>query len=163
MYLFLLLFFFKGNESQYSFSWRFPRCHKDFRSLIEIVGSDPVVSLTPQDPIPWSHWHRGIRSRCFKETMNLIKTFEFFTKIFKSDPVVSVRPLDPFPRSHWNRGNQSRSLNWDRWIQTLQRLSRFCRRIRCHIQNRISPWIRAPGGIVWWKKPSVENLVTLSL
>jgi hypothetical protein len=26
-----------------------------------------------------------------------------------------------------------------------------------------SPWIRGPGGIAWWKKPRVENLVTLSL
>jgi hypothetical protein len=34
---------------------------------------------------------------------------------------------------------------------------------RNHMRNSCRPWIRAPGGIVWWKKPRVENLVTLSL
>jgi hypothetical protein len=27
----------------------------------------------------------------------------------------------------------------------------------------VIPWIRGLGGILWWKKPEVENLVTLSL
>jgi hypothetical protein len=35
--------------------------------------------------------------------------------------------------------------------------SRFSRRIRIHIRNGSSPWI------FWWKKPEVENLVSLSL
>jgi hypothetical protein len=26
------------------------------------------------------------------------------------------------------------------------------RRIRSHMRNGFSPWIRGPGGIVWWKK-----------
>jgi hypothetical protein len=108
MYLFLLWFPFKGNESQYSFLWRFLR----------------------------SIWDRGIRSRSFKETMNLIETIEFSPKNFE----VGSRGLDPFPRSHWNRG-----------IRTLKRLSRFSR-IRSHMQNGFSPCIRALRGIVWWKK-----------
>jgi hypothetical protein len=31
------------------------------------------------------------------------------------------------------------------------------------IRNGFRPWIRALGGIVCWKKPRVENLVTLPL
>jgi hypothetical protein len=31
------------------------------------------------------------------------------------------------------------------------------------MQNGFRPWIRSLEGIVWWKKPRVKNLVTLSL
>jgi hypothetical protein len=39
----------------------------------------------------------------------------------------------------------------------------YCRRILGHMQNGLSPWLRALGGVDWWKKPRVENLVQLSL
>jgi hypothetical protein len=126
MYLFLLWFPFKGNETQYSFSWRFPRCHKDSRGLIETAGFDPAVSLTLRDLIPRSHWNRGIWSRSLIE-------------IALTDPAVSLRPRNPIPRLNRNRG-----------IWTLQRLSGFSRLIRSHMQNGFSPWIRALGGNVWW-------------
>jgi hypothetical protein len=32
-----------------------------------------------------------------------------------------------------------------------------------HMRNSFRPWISALGGIVWWKKPRVENLVQLFL
>jgi hypothetical protein len=41
------------------------------------------------------------------------------------------------------------------------RKSLMSRRIRSRIQKGLSPWIRGQGIIVWWKKPEVENLVTL--
>jgi hypothetical protein len=41
--------------------------------------------------------------------------------------------------------------------------NRFSRRIRSHMRNGFRAWIRALGGIVWWKKPRVKNLVLLSL
>jgi hypothetical protein len=56
------------------------------------------------------------------------------------------------PRSHWERG-----------IRIFKRLSLITRQIRRQMRNGFSPWIRALGGIVKWKKPRVENLVTLSL
>jgi hypothetical protein len=43
------------------------------------------------------------------------------------------------------------------------RKSIISRRIQNRISKDFSPWIRGPGGIVWWKNPEVENLVTLSL
>jgi hypothetical protein len=36
-------------------------------------------------------------------------------------------------------------------------------RIRIYIRNGFSPLIRSPWRMFWWKKPRVENLVTLSL
>jgi hypothetical protein len=101
-----------------------------------------------------SQWDCGIRSR------GVIETMESFTKMFMSDPTVSLRSWKPISRSHWNRGNQSRGL-----IETAETnpvvsaesvlckwLSRITRRIRSHMQNCFSPWIRALGDIVWWKK-----------
>jgi hypothetical protein len=41
------------------------------------------------------------------------------------------------------------------------RKSIISRRIRSRIQKGFSPWIRGPGGNVRWKKPRVENLVTV--
>jgi hypothetical protein len=39
----------------------------------------------------------------------------------------------------------------------------FSRRIRGHLRKGFRPWIRALGGVDWWKKPRVENFVQLSL
>jgi hypothetical protein len=43
------------------------------------------------------------------------------------------------------------------------RRCRITSRIWRHIQQGFNPWIRGLGGIVLWKKPDVENLVTLFL
>jgi hypothetical protein len=52
---------------------------------------------------------------------------------------------------------------WHRKHYFCVRKSSISRRIRSRIQKGFSPWIRGPEGIVWWKNPKVENLVTLSL
>jgi hypothetical protein len=38
-----------------------------------------------------------------------------------------------------------------------------CNFLQSRMQNCCRAWIRALGGIVWWKKPRVKNLVLLSL
>jgi hypothetical protein len=53
--------------------------------------------------------------------------------------------------------------HWHRMHEFCVRKSIISRRIRSRIKKGFSQWIRGPGGIVWWKKPKVENLVTLSL
>jgi hypothetical protein len=52
-------------------------------------------------------------------------------------------------RCHWHRCNEFHS--------------RFSPRIRSHIQKGFKPCIRGLGGVVWWKKPEVKNLVSLQL
>jgi hypothetical protein len=42
-------------------------------------------------------------------------------------------------------------------------LKRLSRRIRSHMRNGFSPWVRALGGVDCEKKPDVDNLVTVSL
>jgi hypothetical protein len=51
-------------------------------------------------------------------------------------------------RSHWNRGIRFRGLIETAGSELCKRLSR---RKRSHMQNGFRPWIRALGGIVWWK------------
>jgi hypothetical protein len=70
-----------------------------------------------------------------------------------------MTPLNPLPLSHWDYGifNKNVKVNSRGVIDTadlklFKRLSRFSRRIRSHMWNGFSPWIRALGGIVWWKK-----------
>jgi hypothetical protein len=72
---------------------------------------------------------------------------------------VSLTPRDSIPRSHWHRGIRSRGLIETAESELCKRLSRFSLRIRSYMRNSLSPWIRALGGIVWFKKPRVENLV----
>jgi hypothetical protein len=55
-------------------------------------------------------------------------------------------------QSHWLRCDKNRRLQ-----------SRFSRRILIHIEKGFNPCIRGLGGVVWWKKPEVENLVSGSL
>jgi hypothetical protein len=55
-------------------------------------------------------------------------------------------------RCHWHRSSQNRRF-----------LSRISSRIPSHMQKGFNPCIRGLGEVVWWKKPEVENLVTLSL
>jgi hypothetical protein len=97
--------------------------------------------MRPRNRIPRSHWDRGNRSR------GLIETAEILTKIFMSDPAVSLRPRD-FWQIVYVR---SRGLIETAGSELCTRLSRFSRRKRSHMQNVFRPWIRALGGIVWWK------------
>jgi hypothetical protein len=52
-------------------------------------------------------------------------------------------------RSHWLRSDKNRRLQ-----------SHFSRRILIHIEKGFTPCIRDLGGVVWWKNPEVENLVS---
>jgi hypothetical protein len=70
----------------------------------------------------------------------------------KSDSAVSLRPRDWFPQSHWNRGIRFCGLIETAESELCKRLSQFSRRKRSHMPNGFRPWIRALGGIVWWKK-----------
>jgi hypothetical protein len=63
-----------------------------------------------------------------------------------------LRPWKPIPRSHWDRGNRFRGLIETAGSELCKWLSRFSRRKRSHMQNGFRPWVRALGGIVWWKK-----------
>jgi hypothetical protein len=55
-------------------------------------------------------------------------------------------------------------LTRDRFLsQRSQWQSRFSRRILIHIEKGFTPCLRGLGGVVWWKKPEVENLVSGSL
>jgi hypothetical protein len=84
---------------------------------------------------------------CIKGQYHEIFDPRFF---IKQSPRVLIHGLKPF--RIWLRIRREYS-NW------------FSRRKRSHMWNGSSPWIRALGGIVWWrnKKPGVENLMTLSL
>jgi hypothetical protein len=55
-------------------------------------------------------------------------------------------------RCHWHRCDKNRRIQ-----------SRFARRILIHIEKGFNPCIRGLGGVVWWKKQEVENLVSGSL
>jgi hypothetical protein len=55
-------------------------------------------------------------------------------------------------QGHWLRCDKNRrSQSW------------FSRRILIHIEKCFNPCLRGLGGVVWWKKPEVENLVSGSL
>jgi hypothetical protein len=162
-YFYFLWFTFKGNGRQYSFSWMIPRCHKGSRGLIEITRSDLAVSLTPPDPILWSHWHRGIWSSGVNDIAESASpvSLTLWNLLHKnvqvgsnglietagSDPVVSLTLWDPIPWSHIYR-----RIQWGGLIATAESelykwLSRFSRRTRSHLWNGFSPWIRALGGM----------------
>jgi hypothetical protein len=88
--------------------------------------------------IPRCQWHRWIYFRC------LIETTGSFSKNYNLQKVRSRGVIDTAES------------------KLFKRLSRFSQQIRRHMRNGFSPWIRALGGIVWWKKSEGENLVTLS-
>jgi hypothetical protein len=115
----------------------------------------------PLKGIPCSHWNRRTRSHWVNKTagfdtavsmttLNLLLRFNWDCEIFfnpphslieitRTDPAISLKPWKP--RSDWDHG-----------IWTFNRLSNLSWRIRSHMQNGFSPWIRALGGIVQWKK-----------
>jgi hypothetical protein len=151
MYLCLLLYPFKGTESQYSFLRRLPRCHK-------------VVSMTPRKP------------NFFRRSVVQKTTFLCINNVVE----ICLR----IPRSLWDcrshfRGpyetaeaalagymRQRKQLPWsllDSGSHTFPTIISIFSANSKPIRNGFSPWSRALGGIVWWKNPRVENLVTLSL
>jgi hypothetical protein len=112
---------------------RFPECSS---GVMDTAGSDPAFSLTPRDLILHYHWHHGIGSCGVNDTGWIL-----------------------LPLSHWDyrifyKNVQVRSLGIidTAEFELFERLSRFSRLIRSHMRNGFSLWMRALGGIVWWKK-----------
>jgi hypothetical protein len=88
----------------------------------------------------FSPHHKGTVSQVFLS----VKRSRGFNNTAESASVVSVRLWNLLQkcscrilRSHWDLG---------------KRLSWISRRILSHMRNSFSPWIRALGKIVWWKK-----------
>jgi hypothetical protein len=154
-----------------------PRSHWDcwnrFRGLNETAESVSAVSMRPRNRFPRSQWDRG----------NFMTSRESSQK-----PILAPIPIKGNHRKnqyickhcipivnrkrHYYRGTLTKNFRVRGLIETAESdfgdfvetsYHRFSRRIRSHMQNGFRPWIRALGGIVWWKKPRVKNLVTLSL
>jgi hypothetical protein len=53
--------------------------------------------------------------------------------------------------------------HWYRMHDFCVRKSIISRRIRSRVQKGFSPWIRGPGGIVWWKTKGRKSRDTVSL
>jgi hypothetical protein len=133
--------------------------------VIETVGLDPAVSMTPVNLIPSDliettgfypgcHWNRGIGSRSFNDTAEsacngIIWDCGIFYKNFNlesvnplpndtadSDPAVSMKMRNAILQSHWDCGI---------WICRL--LSRITQRIWSHMRIGFSLWISALGGL----------------
>jgi hypothetical protein len=129
-YLVVLLWYpSTENRSHKSFLWRIPRCHTNFLGLTETAGSNPAVQWKQWDPIPQSHWNRGIRSQGLIETVG-------------SDPAVSMTPLDLLQwrlQIRWifykNFHVGSSSLIQTAESKLCKWLSRISQRIRSHMQN----------------------------
>jgi hypothetical protein len=105
---------------------KIPAVSEDFRGLVVTAESDPSVSLKSRAPIPRFQWHRWILFRGLMEHGICYKNVH--------------------SGSRWNCGNRSRGLLETTESELCKRLSLISRR------NRFSPWIRALGRIVWWKK-----------
>jgi hypothetical protein len=105
---------------------------------------------------------------------------------YLSISALSLTPLKRFQRGHWpcwnvydpaeisnlrykeKLGNSRLHFrfqwgHWPRWNHYWLLLKRLSRRIQSHLRNDFSLLIRGLYLVDWWKKPRVENLVTLSL
>jgi hypothetical protein len=71
----------------------------------------------------------------FRENLPIFAWFSHFRENIKSHFRFNPR----FQRCHWHRCNQFSRL-----------LKRLSRRIRNHMRNGFSPWVRALGGVDWW-------------
>jgi hypothetical protein len=131
-----------------SFCYGFPLkrmgANNRFREWSGGVIKNPAVSLT--------HWHRGTRSH------SLIETMESFPKMAKSDPAVTFSLWDLIPRYHRHRGIWSYDVIDTAGIRTFQTsISIFSANTKQYAM------IQGPSGIVLWKKPKDENLLSESL
>jgi hypothetical protein len=101
-----------------------------------------AVSLTPLWHAQWSHWH------CCPNMTPLWLWKYVYKKTYIGKFTYTISTT--FRQKIWR-------LTEDRFH------SRFSPRIRSHIKKGFNPCIRGLGGVVWWKKPEVENLVSWSL
>jgi hypothetical protein len=158
MYLFCLKYPFKGIESLYSFSQGLG------------VTKDSAVSLRPLNLLPqslWhcricfrgSHWDRASASEVSLRTTHCIltqcagenKRLFIYLFIYNTESASAVS-LKPPNLPYWNRGSGFHGLIETAEANNFKRLSRISRRFRSHMRNGYSPWIRALGGVDWWKK-----------
>jgi hypothetical protein len=128
------------------------------------------------------HWHycachSGVidtAEPCAAESDFLIKTV--FRIINENIPKSwlhwskKLAPLRYAQRCHWHRCDMHNGII-DTAVTCTEvsltplcnQLCRFSPRIRSHIQKGCNPCIMGLGGVVWWKKPVVENLVSWPL
>jgi hypothetical protein len=163
MYWFLRWFPFRPRDP-------IPRSHWDrgnwFQGLIETAESDSAVSLRPWKSRGLNEIVESDRKSYAAPAVNNRKNVNKIENFcLSSVSAVSLRPRDWFPWSHWNRRIRFRGLieTAETDSELCKRLSQFSQRKRSHMQKGFKPWIKALGGIVWWKKLRVKNLVTLSL
>jgi hypothetical protein len=96
-----------------------------------------AVSLIPLKPFQQCHWHH------WKDFCGVIDTAETIS-------VVSLTPLKRFQRCHWHQGNSFSGV-----IDTTETriMSIFSANTKPYTKwNGFSLWVRALGGIDWWKK-----------
>jgi hypothetical protein len=132
---------------------------RDFRHYLSFSGVNDTaetasaVSMTQLKPFQRYQWHRwNHHDREMKNLIGISTTNIFFCRI----SAVSLTQR----KQLWGSGLKFQRCQWHRFWWLLKRLSR---RIRSHMRNGFSLLIRDLYGVDWWKKPRVENLVTLSL
>jgi hypothetical protein len=140
--------------------------------VIDTAGAAPAVLLTPLvrcdfEPSGWSKLnplrrdqrckltqlvrHQRCQWHCWGGTRGVIDTAE-------AAPAESFLPLRRHQRSHSYRWGCSSGFNDTAGAPTL--LNNLA---NSKPYAKMFQPIGGPGGIVWWKKPEVKNLVTLSL
>jgi hypothetical protein len=144
---------FSAKTKPHNFSCRIPRSQWDrgvgFPGLNETAGSASAVSMRPGDRIPRSHW----KILC---TAGILTKNEYWF----SFPLKGNHCKNQYICKHCIHCihciETAESDFGDFRIDFLGEYEAICK-------TCFRPWTRALGGIVWWKKPRVENLVTLSL
>jgi hypothetical protein len=107
-----------------------------------------AVSMRPHVSCMRCQGHRMHRACGINETACTVHDF-YFSKLFDKHFVhaESMTPHAPCMRYHWHRMH----------FEKFEYLREF------EFIFEMAPLIRSPGRMFWWKKPRVENLVTLSL
>jgi hypothetical protein len=128
-----------------------------------------AVSLTPHEKYYTAskirhrmHDRRTIRTALAASKGNIYNIYVLYLYMFPNCPTPPLKKyinLKGLP----NKKVSCMRCHWQRMHDFCVGKSIISRRIRSRIQKGFSPWIRGPGGIVWWKKPRVENPETLSL
>jgi hypothetical protein len=146
--------------------WRAQRSHWhrcDVHSgVIDTAVTCTAESLTPLWRVQRSHWLRCVNmTPLWLLTSSLPGSGYFYreylskkTYIGQLSYTISITFIHKKwgLNSHWLRCDKNRRLQ-----------SRFSRRILIHIEKGFNLCPRGLGGVVWWKKPEVENLVSGSL
>jgi hypothetical protein len=114
------------------------------------------------------YWFENRRNRNLRSKWDCGIRFHGLIETSGSDPAVSMKPLNPLPRFNLECGPFYKNVRvgFPALIETAETdpclietaeselynfVSRLCWRKRNHMQNVFSLWIRAQGGIVWWK------------